>query len=188
MNRGENGYTLIEMMVIVSILSMLTTILIVYNRTGERQIIVFKEQAKIINTILRAKSLAISTYAEGDTPCAYGIHFGKDLTGEWEYRIFKDLDSSGSNDNCGTADNKYDPDSEHAVEENFFAEKLDKALEFSELEFTNEFIDIVFIPPEPIVKITPPPAENEVTLTIKTPHGKVSKTIKVNSFGQITAE
>jgi type II secretory pathway pseudopilin PulG len=181
----KSGFTLIEILVIVTILSFLSGILIVYNRSTERQILLFREQAKIINLILRAKSLALSTYTKSGSPCAYGIHFDQ---AQKEIRIFQDLDANGTTADCATADNLYDPNSMYAAQENLeppAVEKLDAQVSFLDpLPVT----DITFIAPNPDVVITPDPTpSNEAIIEIVT-SGGISKKIKINRFGQVSVE
>jgi|GEM_PF-836052 len=181
----KSGFTLIEILVIITTLSLLSGILIVYNRSTERQILLFREQAKIINLILRAKSLALSTYTKSGSPCAYGIHLDQ---AEKELRMFQDLDENGTTADCSTADNIYDPNSMYAAQENFdppMIEKLDGQVSFLDpLGFT----DIVFIAPNPDVIITPDPAPaNDAAIEIVITGG-ISKKIKINRFGQVSVE
>jgi len=174
----------VEVLVVISVTALLTGVSIFYNRTSQKQITLFKEQAKIINTVLRAKSLALTTYTKEGAPCAYGIHFNKDAR---EMRIFRDLDASGTTDDCATADNQY----EATPPPN--AEDLDPpAVEIlsGEISFIEPFnlTDIVFIPPQPEVVIIPDPSPaTDVAIEIGTADG-VSKLIKINSFGQVTAQ
>ena len=184
-----------EILVVIGITSLLSGVLFIYNRTGEKQLALFREQAKIINVILKAKSLALNTYAKQGAPCAYGFHIEKNIsTNEWEFRIFRDLDASGSTAKCsdtaqnGGPDNVYTPLAQTPNPEDLdppIIEKLDKSLNFTEpLGLT----DITFTPPDPKVTITPNPAPaNEITLEIKISDSD-SKKIKINTFGQVTVD
>ena len=74
--RSESGFTLIELITIIGVLGLLTSIMIVFGRSSGKQIVLFREQAKVIGVLAQAKSLAIQAKiaAEG-TPCAYGVSF-----------------------------------------------------------------------------------------------------------------
>lgn len=185
------GFSMVEILAVLGIMSLLTGVLIVYSRTGERQILLFREQAKIINVVLRAKSLALNTYIEEGSPCAYGVHFDPALK---EIRIFRDLDANGLTDDCDSTDpglipdNIYTPSASSPNPEDLdppIVEKLDQILSFAEpLGIT----DIVFIPPNPDIIITPDPApNNEGSIELISPDGS-SKKIKINNFGQVTVE
>ena len=165
----KNGYTLVEILVVMSVMALLSGVLIAYNRTGEQQIVLFKEQAKVINTILRAKSLSISTYTKEGAPCGYGVHF--DGTAK-TYILFKEANP------C--SDNKYT-----GIDENFELNTLPATLNFSNLELA----DILFIPPEPKTIINGDPNQvGTFSVIISAVSGNSSKSVNVNNYGQITAE
>jgi len=75
------GFTLVETLVVISIMMLLTTTLIAYTRSSGKQIALSTEQAKLIGMLNRAKSLAL----QRDTAeqfCAYGIRFNPPSTYE----------------------------------------------------------------------------------------------------------
>ena len=162
----EKGFTLIEMLFVLATIAILSTILIAYSRTGERQIIVFRDQTKIINALLRAKSLSLATFGKAGVPCGYGVHFEKPRT----FIIFKDIA-----DDCSQADHKYSGSNE-IVE----SMSLDRLVAFGDLTLS----DVVFIPPDPIVIITPD--QDPATLTIKAGEGASSAVIRITKAGQIS--
>ncbi|MBM3281584.1 MAG: prepilin-type N-terminal cleavage/methylation domain-containing protein [Candidatus Harrisonbacteria bacterium] len=101
---NQAGFTLIESMIVIGILSVMSGFLILYNRTSERQIILLEEKAKIISAIATARNLALGSLIEGsDTElvCGYGVHFN-----ELNFFIFRDLAIS-----CETTDHSYSGDS-----------------------------------------------------------------------------
>jgi len=173
------------MLIIIGVLSLMSSILILYSRRAEQQIVLFKEQAKVISILSRAKALSISTYSKSevrkyDRPCGYGVHFEaprtflifKDLAAQETYHIFGRLA-----DDCKLSDKKYSGSTE--INESF---QLDPRVSFDSLSLS----DILFIPPDPKVVITP--SQDEATVVLKTVDGNKSATIKVNSAGQITTE
>lgn len=169
---SKKAFTLIELLVVVAVMILLSSVLIGYSHLGERQIILFKEQAKLINILSRAKSLSVVGFGESteNFPCGYGIYFEAPRT----FIIFKDL-SSG--DDCSMADKKYS-----GTDELFESFILNSTLEFGELTFS----DIIFIPPEPLVVITP--IQDQAVITIKIVNTNDSKTIKINNAGQISTQ
>lgn len=163
----ETGFTLIEILVAISISVLLSAGLILYNRTGEQQIILFKDQAKIINLILRAKSLALQAYnVEGVSGCGYGVHF--DPAGI--IILFKDQATD-----CAGSDNIYSGPSEEIGRMTFTSKE-----KFSQLDFT----DILYIPPDPKVVLTP--ALDDGLIIIGVFNGDSQVKIKVNSSGQVS--
>lgn len=166
--RCSTGFTIIEMLVVIAILSLISTSLLLYSRTGERQIILFREQSRIVGTLSRAKSLSIATLGQVGVPCSYGVHFETPK----KFSIFKDLASD-----CNAADKVYS-----GIDELLESFELDQAVNFGNLTLT----DIVFIPPDPRIVITP--EQDEAVINIKTISGNTSSTIKVTSAGQITTQ
>jgi prepilin-type N-terminal cleavage/methylation domain-containing protein len=169
----KNGFTLIEMLVVIGIISILSGIFIVYSRTGEQQIVLFKEQAKVMAAVSRAKILGISAFRESSTEagssCGYGVHIELPNT----VIIFKDIAQ-----NCELSDQRYTPANPSEKFESF---QLDPRVK---LDVMTSLTDIVFIPPDPSVVITPD--QDQAVIVIKTIDDKSSATIKVNSAGQIS--
>lgn len=163
---------MIEILVALMITVFLSTILITYNRAGSLQIILFKEQAKIINNVLRAKNLATQIFNQGSPVCGYGVHFDKDKK---LFILFKDLANP-----CSNSDNRYSGS----------AEDLESGILDSQIKFSNlGLFDILFIPPEPIVIIDGDPAKKgDFIVEINSKSGGSPKKIKVNSFGQVSAD
>ncbi len=155
-------------------IGILSSGLVIYNRATERQIIIFKEQAKIMSAIQKAKSLALATFIQQEAPCGYGVHFAEPNI----MIIFKELSPSGDA-NCSDVDNIYTSNAENFEEIN-----LDKVVKFSSLELK----DVVFTPPEPKVFIDGTDTRNEALIKIKTTDNKGEKIIKVTNAGQITAQ
>lgn len=69
----KKGFTLIEVIVVVSIITILSGYLLVYTGRSRGQIALSVEQAKLAQIISRSKALAISTYGVSQAPCGYGV-------------------------------------------------------------------------------------------------------------------
>lgn len=166
-SRSDAGFTVVELLVVVSITAMLSSVLILYSRIGERQILLFREQAKVINLIARAKSLALQTYIDGTSVCGYGIHFSLPST----MILFRDLAAD-----CAASDNVYS-----GVSEDFSHLILSAGIVFSSSDVT----DILFIPPDPTVKLDNG-GKNSGVITMQTIDGGTQARVKINSSGQIS--
>lgn len=163
MNRA---FTLIEVLVTLSITLILTTVMIAYSRSGEQQILLFKEQAKIINVISRAKSLALQTFQSGATFCGYGVHFDVEGT----FILFRDTANE-----CAASDYVYSGPAERVE-----SYQLDARVRFSQVGI----FDIVFIPPDPQVRLSPDQLEADIQ--IRAVGGTATAGIHVTNAGQIT--
>src|SRR4051812_45988820 len=69
----KKGFTLVEVMVVVGVTAMLAGVILVYNSSTRSQILLSTEKVKLTQVVLRAKSLAISTYSDETLSCGYGI-------------------------------------------------------------------------------------------------------------------
>jgi len=168
------GFTMIELLVVMAIMGLLTSLVITYSRTGERQIVLFKDQASLISLLIKARSLSVGTLGEVVAPCGYGVNFNE----SGSVIIFKDS-SPGNDPKCLDADNVYNS-GEEKVEEFI----LNPALKFDELDLA----DIVFIPPMPKVVIDNDKTKLEAIIKIKSISGSGERAIKVTNAGQITAQ
>jgi len=170
--KTNQGFTLIETLVIIVITVFLTTIMIGFSHNGERQIALFRDQSQVASILNRAKSLSINLFSEdeADKPCAYGVHFNNN---EQTFLIFKDLKTS-----CNGI---YDEDSSGELFEKY---QIDP-----QFKFDTTLTDVVFIPPDPTVKITSgsPGSPDEATIKIKL-DDKNFKTVKITKYGQITMQ
>jgi prepilin-type N-terminal cleavage/methylation domain-containing protein len=165
------GFTLIEMLVVISVMTLLSSLLILYSRSGENQIILFRDQAKLITALNRAKSLSVQMFNAPELPCAFGVYFSQ---AENRFLIFRDLAL-----NCRDADHVYT-----GSEELFESYQLSSKIKFGELTLTN----IVFIPPDPKTLIDNDPNKNEAAITLETLDGNASLKVRVNNAGQITTQ
>lgn len=90
----RGGFSLAEMVVVIAIMGILTGILLVYNRSTEKYMMLYTERSKVIGVLNRAKTLALQKYKEEgiggprdyteEEICAYGVRFISDS----EYELF----------------------------------------------------------------------------------------------------
>src|SRR3989344_5278916 len=145
----RNGFTFIETLITMGILLMLTSILLLYNRSGEQQITLFKEKASVVGLILKAKSLSLNTLITEEPICGYGVHFEINY-----YLLFRERSTD-----CINSDRVYTAaDSQELIEEH----NLPQGLKFSQIGFQNIF----FMPPDPFVFFDGSLASGERSITI----------------------
>ena len=169
--KNEKGFTILEMLVVISIMALLSALLILYSRTGENQVILFREQSRLITALNRAKSLSVQLYNAPETPCAFGVHFSQN-----SFLIFRDLAPD-----CLNASHTYNDPSE--IFENY---QLSPKVRFRSLDPLLTLSDIVFIPPDPKTIIDDDSNKSEATVILETLDGNASVNVKVNNAGQIT--
>lgn len=168
----KHGFTLIETLVVLGVLTLLTSMLVLYNRTGERQIVLLREKARLINTILRAKGLALNTVIEDEPACGYGVHLFD--TG---YGMYRDRASA-----CRTSDHTYTEYTDTIVA------GTNVALPQSVRLGIGTVTDILFIPPDPKVFLNGGQGLTEGTMVLESVDGASSVNIHVTHAGQISAE
>ncbi len=173
------GFTLVETFIVISITLLLSALAFTYNRSSERQIALFKEQAVIVGLLNRAKSLAIQKYQNPATPqfltCAFGLHFEANSP---NYILFQDL-GQGS---CGPDVSNYRYDSTSNPPEALETFSLDPKVEFVNLASD---LDILFVPPELNIIST---QQLPVKVTLGTKDKMSTVSITVAEGGQITIE
>ena len=75
MMKNKEGFTIIEILVVVAISAILSAVVIGYSTVSKNDVAVSVETAKIYQTIFQAKTLAIATYANSSSSCGYGVSF-----------------------------------------------------------------------------------------------------------------
>ncbi|MFA6136414.1 MAG: prepilin-type N-terminal cleavage/methylation domain-containing protein [Candidatus Paceibacterota bacterium] len=175
------GFTLIELMVVVSLTILFVGAAASYNKTSDKLISLYREEGKIVAQLQQAKSLTVATYLEKDDPgCGYGVHF--DATKQ-EIYLFKDIPETGVEEleKCKSFDGLLFSDRDSIIDVT--------KLETSRFDFGSEktILDILFVPPEPKTYIYPQ-EENAVIQLSSTSVDNLFLTIRVNKFGQISAD
>lgn len=167
---SKNGFVLVELLVTIGIIALLSSILIVYSHTGEKQVLLFRDQAKVINSIMRAKSLSVQSFEAKGNICGYGVHFNLDGA----FVIFEH-----SSDNCEDFGGYSDSDKIIKIE------NLDEKLYFSLIDFD----DIFFLPPDPTVMFYPIGSSGIKSIVIGSRIDENSSVkVNVNNMGQITSD
>ncbi|MEK7608824.1 MAG: prepilin-type N-terminal cleavage/methylation domain-containing protein [Patescibacteria group bacterium] len=69
----RKGFTLIETLIVIAITALLSSFVLTYTSTSREQVALYIEQSKLSQTVLRAKSLTLSTYNQPTIPCGYGV-------------------------------------------------------------------------------------------------------------------
>ena len=176
--RGRPGFTLIEMLISLTIIAFISTIFIVnYHSANKRsQLNMFKQ--KLASDIRLVLNNSLGAVAYGGPPAVsvgWGIHF--QLNDNTHYTIFADIDNN----------KKYDIGGNETVE----TISLPEGLEFNSLSYNSiSFLpimpmDIVFYPPDPIIYF------NETTFPLATIElgfddiGSPDAQITINPFGLV---
>ncbi len=172
----KRGFTLIEILIVVAITALLSGFILTYTSTGRDQVILSIEEAKVAQTVLRAKSLSIATYgvAGASVPCGYGVHFYFD---EQAFSLFR-YDAP----DCNTIQ-AIDP----AYMSVLSSSTLSTSVKF--IDSADKLGDILFIPPNPDTLLWQPDVAATTTsgeIDISTRKGDSIRVVNINSAGQIS--
>jgi len=164
----ENGFTLLELLVVLFIISLLSVLILVSYQNNKRKYILIQANQKLISDIRKIQNMAISGteiegYCSSTFDCfGYGIYFNSDSS----YIFFAD-DDNNQTYNSG---------------EGF--ETVD--LPFPIIIVSPAQTSIVFKPPEPITYIDQDSGVNvSIDIILRIPGSASSKTINVSTAGLI---
>lgn len=166
---------MIEVLIVIAITALLAGMILTYSSQSRDQVALYIEQAKLAQTVARAKSLTISTYNQPTVPCGYGVHFNYE---ENSYLLF-----SYDAPQCGGIQNL---SSQFMTE--VAVERMPGNLAFGE-EDAEGITDILFLPPNPDTWIwlhgsNATSTEGRVPLVSRS--GVFSVEVLMSNAGQIT--
>ncbi len=186
MLKFRGGFSLIEMLVVMSITVLFSTILIGYARESGRQMVLISSQAKVINLISRAKSLSVATFIdESGLPtnsaapkiCGYGVHVDN-VAGQ--VFIFRDLAVD-----CSTSDNKFGS-GDAMLSSNLDTFSVPNTIQFG---VDTDLTDVLFIPPDPIIVINTSKSLPSAKLTLQNKdNATLNVLVKIDNAGKISTK
>ncbi len=185
--RNLAGFTLIETLVVLGILTMLASILISYNGTARQQDALTIETNKIAQIINVAKSLAMSTYgtASATNYCGYGVYFGESACGKGvDYCIFHyPLPSTLNSCDQITSASFLNINSEYIVPN--YSYTMDKTISFSG---DSNLSAVLFVPPQPLTVLSGQnqPLTGSGVVGLISADGKSRSSVTVSDSGQIS--
>jgi len=143
----KKGFTFVEMMVSIGIITLLSIMVLAYNRRAETINNLVRSANKLVFELQRIQNQAMLVYQkegeEGGSSekiCGWGMYFGNALSPEKTEKIFSFVDL------CQNQDHKYTSEEEKRESIN-----LMKNTEIFETNVNS----IVFVPPEPRVYFNP---------------------------------
>lgn len=179
----NEGFTLLETTIVIGIMIILSAIMIGYNRSSEKQIALYKDQAIIVGLINRAKSLALQRFnTSGVEVCAFGVYFDAQATPN-RFILFQDKKRTGTtpcknNNGVYLENGSYDISEELTTADIF---TLHPKLKFKDISGSSDG-NIIFIPPELEIKTDASP----FVVNIQSVDGSLCSSIEIGVGGQIT--
>ena len=166
----NKGFTMVEFLVVMSIIGILSSVLFFNWRSGEEMFALQNSAYKLAQDIKEMQEMTMEAKemdCNGDTGSSFGIQFKSSWSAY--YLLFVDCNNSY----------RQDPG------EDFKTVNLEKGVEISNLSPASSF-GVVFVPPDPTtyIKGSPSGAVAEITLSLENNPSK-QKTITVNTSGMI---
>jgi type II secretory pathway pseudopilin PulG len=179
----NNGFTIVELIVVFSVITMLASFLILYSKSSNSQVVLSLETSKLVEFLNKAKSLSISTYTEKGAACGYGINI--DYRNN-SYTLFKY--GSPSPNNCKNIASS----SINFLDQTYIELQNNSLPPSAKFEKKNNYLNtIFFMPPDPKILIWKndgplPTQEDQAFIYLLTKDQSYEKTIEVNIAGQIS--
>lgn len=178
-----SGFTIVEILVVLAITALLSSFIITYTGTGRAQVALYVEEAKLSQTILRAKSLAISTYNTPTVPCGYGLHV------DYLARTYAIFSYKPTLSSCA-AITEIDPNDIDAYQQIGDAFPLAPELNFVSDPGTRYLDTVFFTPPNPRTYLwVEGSADADMSdsgkIYVATKNNSLKSTIEVTSSGQV---
>jgi len=177
----KKGFTLVELMVTVSIISLLSVVVFANYRAGGKQFALQRSAHKLAQDIRRAQNMTMGavecpsgTACAGQVPPGYGIRLSQG--DDTFYRLYADTTPPKGNEQYNGGD---------VVIETIYLENGVYIFSASPASFS-----INFKPPDPVVRIRDgggDVTEARITIALQADTSK-TKTIKVNKAGLIEIE
>ncbi len=179
----SQAFTLIEILVVMSVLAIMSSILVGYSRNNSKRFLLTSTEARIVSMFSRAKFLSIETFFKeyGSTGsmrqiCSYGVHVDEPSQ---EIFIFQDRAPIGAE--C-PSNNIYDQGNDVRLLGDLNEMTLDSNIILIDRNKT-DLKNVVFIPPNPDVKLNNGDASRSIN--IKLADGSDSFTVTVTKAGQM---
>jgi prepilin-type N-terminal cleavage/methylation domain-containing protein len=193
--RSARGFTLIEIIIVIAISAVLATIAIAYNAGVRDEVALSVETAKVSQTILNAKALALATYTGIGSDviiCGYGVYFNMAAN---EYSIFQYVPAGLT---CPTlASTTVDgvtPADMQEYSQSTWDIPLANGVKLVSGGHNDDLAAVFFYPPMPATLISTSTASpyvfaaGEGTVYLETIDGSSSSTVSVTPGGQVDYE
>lgn len=198
-SKKDAGFTLTELLIVISIIGILSLITFPYYRSARQQLAVQRASSRLAQDVRRAQEMAMSVervdsdkcFTNGDPkhPDDYEYGFGIHLTTigeEKQYHLYAD---------CNGDERFKGPDEDFEL---YIVDLVNvESIYIQSTATTYNYFDIVFTPPDPYVSLggralhmnDPLVFEDEVSIVIRALGDPLkTKTVTVNKAGLVTIE
>ena len=174
----KKGFTLIEILVVVSITVIISSFALVYTRSSQNQVSLQVETQKIASFIFRAKSLAITTYNRPSVQsCGYGL--GVNYSAR-TYRVFSYDEATTT---CSAIQ-----EIKEAYRTTITSSVLPNEIVFDQSQ-SDSLMLVLFVPPSPRTLLSNNAGgfvtSGALTIYLSTKDGLAKRTVTVSPAGQV---
>ncbi len=179
----KSGFTIIEMVISISIITLITTLFIANYRSANKRTDLIMTSQKLVSDIHQAQNHALGLFKYGDAVPAggWGIHFSK-AEGD-RYLVFADTDSPGT---LGYMDYNLE---EGDIDKGARLVELPPLITISSLKVggvEKNAVNITFLPPDPITNIYDGTATStDILIELQEAKENTTKTIRANFLGLV---
>jgi prepilin-type N-terminal cleavage/methylation domain-containing protein len=178
----NSGFTLIEVLIVIVVSVVLSTIAIGYSGIGRNQIALSVEATKVSQFILQARSLSIATYGTGTSTCAYGVAFNA-AAGTYSIFGYAPLGTPPAPCPGATSTNVLSLEKEYT--DGTWNVHLQNGVVMSATS-SDSLSAVLFYPPDPkTFFVCAGACVSSGKVYLSTADGSMSRTISVNSAGQV---
>ena len=178
-----------EILIVVVISALLSTLAITYSRVGQTQVALSVEAAKLSQLILQAKALSIATYNSAGASCGYGVAMNYAAQ---SYSLFVYSPAGAPPCPGGTTLVTIAADSIKQYAPSSWQVKPAKGIVMASSSLSNDVLTaVLFYPPEPMTIMSRTTAYNVLSpgqtskIYLHTADNSASAVISVNPAGQV---
>ncbi len=182
--RIYSGFTILELTIVFSVITILTSIFLANYRGGEKEFSLLRSANKVAQDLRTAQEMAMAgeRFSDAFPKGGYGINFTNNST---FYILFADCDDDKEYDGSGGA-----LSCAAAIPSNPYPEKikdlpLESKIKISNLSFDTTptpSLNITFFPPDPTITMSPSANSAKITLSYG---GTSQRAIVINKVGLI---
>lgn len=181
-NKTKAGFSLIELVVSLSIIAMITVLFMANYRSGNKRTDLIMTAQRLVSDIHLAQNNALGLVKYNEEVPAGGWGITLDMA-ESGYTLFADLNAPGTSGSMS-----YDSDMEGNVNYGARVTDFSSSVVISSLKLGSTYVsttDITFLPPDPITNIySAGTTSTDLEITLQEKNNPVNiKTIRINFLG-----